>query len=153
MAGGEIQSDAGRKSASRRAPVCLSIFAIAIVLLMCASAALSIRRSQGHALELAIARVPRGVTATEADRLVGGSPDDVLQASGVLINGATLLDASNPEAAKHGPITAFQIRRWKRGDVFGFVLIGEDGKVAGRLTMCDGLARRWGWHRLLNLVP
>lgn len=112
-------------------------------------ALITVWRRQGQALELAIAKVPSGITVAEADRLLGGPPDEVSQTSGVLVHGVTLIAANNPDVAKYGSPSNFEIRRWNRGDVHGFLLIGEDGKVAGRMTVRDGLRLRqsglYGW--------
>jgi len=113
---------------------------------------ITIWRRQGRALELMIARVPVGVSVAEADRLLGGPPDDAWQDTGVLVNGVMLLDASNADAKKYGPIASYEFRRWKRGDVFGIVLIGDDSKVAGHLSVHQSLSRRlglYGWWKSL----
>jgi hypothetical protein len=126
------------------------LVAIVLIVIVGFVVAITVRRRQGMALELAIAHVPLGISSAEADKLLGGPPDNAWPGTGVIVDGVTVLDASNPEAAKHGPISSFEVRRWRRGDVFGLVLIGEDQKVVGRLTVHDSLIRRLGLHPFID---
>lgn len=88
-----------------------------------------------------MARVPAGISVAEADRLLGAAPDEVLPWSGVVVNGATLIDAGNPDVSKYGAVSNFEIRRWDRGDTSGAVIIDEDRKVVGRLSFHHSAGR------------
>ena len=93
---------------------------------------------QAAELERAIARVRSGVTAAEADRLIGRKPDQVAQTSGVLLNGVTLLAATNAKAAAYGPPQPYEARIWQRGDVKACVIIDRSGLVVGRYSRRGG---------------
>jgi hypothetical protein len=152
MATVDEQVDAAKKSAPR-ALSWLGLLAVVVAILVCASVVLTVRRRQGSALLQTLALVPNGVAVADADRLMGGPPDSVHQTPGVLVNGATLLGAENADALKHGPIANYEIRRWDRGDLHAFVIVGDDGKVAGRTSMRDSLARRWLPSSWIDLLP
>ena len=89
---------------------------------------------KGERLETTIARMPTGITAAEADRLIGSAPDQISQDSCVRVNNVTLYAASNPKAAAYGKPQLYEFRIWRRGPVSAFVVVGPDGKVAARTT-------------------
>jgi hypothetical protein len=57
---------------------------------------------KGERLEMAIARIPTGTTAAEADRLIGSAPDKITQSSCVISGHGTVYAATNPKAAAYG---------------------------------------------------
>lgn len=84
--------------------------------------------------EMTTAKMPLGITAAEADAIVGDSPDNVSQTSGVLVTPVTMLAASNSKAADYGVPQNYTLRTWKRGYVNLTVAVDANGKVAGRWT-------------------
>jgi hypothetical protein len=83
-------------------------------------------------LTAGIPQMPSGMLAAEAERLMGGPPDRTARMKGVFIN-STLLDAANSKAAKYGPPQDYELHIWEKGSMNVTVVIGGDGRVAGRL--------------------
>jgi hypothetical protein len=114
-----------------------------ILLLICAFAALvggallialqQKRTQDGQALQAAIAGLPTGIMATDAERVLG-LPDRVLRAKGVLVNGVMFLAAGNPKASKYGKVERYEQHVWRRGDVTASVFVDGNGRVAGRIA-------------------
>jgi hypothetical protein len=92
---------------------------------------------QAQQLEFSIARMPTGITATDADRLMGHRPDQISQVSGVLVDRIMLLAATNSKAAAYGAPQQYEVRLWQRGDVQACVVVDRDGHVAGRYIWRD----------------
>jgi len=89
---------------------------------------------RGNELETLIKTMPRGITVTAADQIVGTVPDRVSQEAGVLVTPSIMLASSNSQAASYGPAKNYTLRIWKRGDVNATVAVDSDGRVAGRWT-------------------
>ncbi len=103
-------------------------------------------------LDSMVASIPLGISAAEADALIGAQPDNISKTKGVLANPTMMLDASNELAAKYGPIQSYSLRTWKRNDVHATVAIDESGKVAGRWTgIAHKKIRNYNWYSL-NMV-
>ncbi|MFH1300781.1 MAG: hypothetical protein ABIK07_06940 [Planctomycetota bacterium] len=92
-------------------------------------------------LEATMAHIPLGITAKEADTLIGTAPDRVIQTYGPLINPTVMLDFSNAQATKYGVPQVYSLRTWKRDGVNATVAIDQTGKVAGRWTWSDSRPR------------
>lgn len=102
-------------------------------LVLAAIVALRYRAIQrGRELKSRVAEIPLGVTAAEADAIVGGTPDNVSEEWGVLMSPVTMLSANNSRAGAYGPPQRYVLRTWKRGDVTATVAIDAEGTVAGR---------------------
>lgn len=86
-------------------------------------------------LEESIAGMPLGISADEADAIVGSAPDAVTQQQGVLVTPRTMYDVSNPNAAKYGQPRIYSMRIWERDGVRAAVAIDAEAKVVGR----------WSW--------
>ena len=85
-------------------------------------------------LEMDVSQMPLGISAKEADAILGSAPDSISETDGVLMSPVTMLDASNELAGKYGEPEPYSLRIWKRGDVSATVVIDSEGKVAGRWT-------------------
>ena len=92
-------------------------------------------------LEAIVAHIPLGITAKEADALIGTAPDHVTQTNGVLMNPTLMLDFSHAQATKYGTPQAYSLRTWKRGGINATVAIDETGIVAGHWTWSDSRPR------------
>ena len=86
-------------------------------------------------LEEAASRIPVGIDAIDVDTLMGGSPHEITDARGVMMNSATMLSEQNSLASKFGSPQNYSLRIWKEGRTGVTVAIDEQGKVAGH----------WGW--------
>ncbi|WP_417390691.1 hypothetical protein [Gimesia sp.] len=91
-------------------------------------------------LETITSRIPLGISAAEADTLMGTPPDAVSQTRGTLLNSTTMLSADNSLAAKNGGPHTYTIRIWYRGDSHATVAVDQSGKVAGRWFWSDQTA-------------
>ncbi len=87
-------------------------------------------------LKMTVAKMPLGITAEEADTIMGAPPDLVAKQDGVLVTSVTMLTASNELAKKHGSPQTYSMRIWKRDGIEATVAVNSDGMVAGR----------WTWH-------
>ena len=85
-------------------------------------------------IESTVAKLPLGITADEADRVIGSSPDSIHSTLGVLVTPVTMLAASNERAKEHGEPQTYTMRIWERDGVNAVVAVDTDGKVAGRWT-------------------
>lgn len=86
----------------------------------------------GERLEWVIARVPKGITAYEADVRIGSPPDLVAIEPGVqIIKGQSY---SSVNADSPGVPQPFKFRMWQRGRVHATVVIDRQGRVVGRYT-------------------
>ena len=85
-------------------------------------------------LESTVAHMPLGISAAEADVLVGTAPDSISETEGVLMSPVTMLTASNELSPKYGEPETYSLRVWNRGDVGATVAVDSEGKVAGRWT-------------------
>ena len=88
----------------------------------------------GSPLESAVSRVPLGITAAEADAIVGNTPDEVSESEGVLMNPVTMLSSTNSRARNYGEPQTYSLRTWREDDLRATIAIGADGKVAGHWT-------------------
>jgi len=79
-------------------------------------------------LETITSRIPLGISAAEADALMGTPPDAVSQTRGTLLNSMTMLSADN---------SLYTIRIWNRGEGHVTVAVDQSGKVAGRWFWSD----------------
>lgn len=86
----------------------------------------------GRTLQWAIAHLPTGVSAAEADRALG-PPDTVCQAKGVLVNGVMFLADANPQATKYGQVRTYEQRIWNWGTGTASVFVDANGRIAGRV--------------------
>ncbi len=86
-------------------------------------------------LEEAVARIPIGIDAADADVLMGGVPQEITTTRGVLMNSVTLLSEENSLAPNFGPPQDYSLRIWREGHSAATVAIDAQGKVAGH----------WGW--------
>lgn len=82
-----------------------------------------------------VARIPIGVSAEEADAIMGGEPDEISEVDGVLMTPVTMLVASNELAKKYGEPKTYTLRIWKRDGTRATVALDGDGNVAGH----------WAW--------
>ena len=87
-------------------------------------------------IETTVANLPLGITAAEADNVMGMSPDSVRSTLGVLVTPVTMLAASNVLAKQYGEPQAYSMRIWQRDGVNAVVAVDSSGAVAGR----------WTWH-------
>ena len=85
-------------------------------------------------IESTVAKLPLGITAEEADRVIGSSPDSIHPARGVLVTPVTMLAASNERAKQYGEPQTYSQRIWERDGVSAVVAVNSDGAVAGRWT-------------------
>jgi len=85
-------------------------------------------------IESTVARLPLGITAEEADNVIGSSPDSVDSTFGVLVTPVTMLAASNELAKEYGEPQAYSLRIWERDGVNAVVAVDRSGVVAGRWT-------------------
>ncbi|WP_298861024.1 hypothetical protein [uncultured Gimesia sp.] len=85
-------------------------------------------------LEVTVAQMPLGISADEADAILGTAPDSISEMDGVLMSPVTMLTASNELSRKYGEPETYSLRVWKRGDVSATVAVDSEGKVAGRWT-------------------
>jgi hypothetical protein len=118
-------------------PLPIKTLVVLLALFGCVLALVAYRydaKLKGERLEMAIARIPTGTTAAEADRLIGSAPDEISQSSCVIAGPALLLAPSNPKAAAYGKPQLYEFRVWRRGPVTASVVVGPDGKVAARST-------------------
>ncbi|WP_063825898.1 hypothetical protein, partial [Rhodopirellula europaea] len=88
-------------------------------------------------LEIAVARMPLGITAEDADRVIGSSPDAVEDGRAILVNPVMMFSGSSVQGQKYGDPNLYSFRTWTRGDVHASVAIDTDGKVAARWTYRD----------------
>ncbi len=86
-------------------------------------------------LESTVARIPIGISAEEADAIMGGAPDEISEVDGVLATPVTMLAASNELAKKYGEPETYTLRTWKRDGARATVALDADGNVAGH----------WAW--------
>jgi hypothetical protein len=86
-------------------------------------------------LESTVARIPIGVSAEEADSIMGGEPDEISEVDGVLMTPVTMLAVSNELAKKYGEPKTYTLRIWKRDGTRATVALDADGNVAGH----------WAW--------
>jgi hypothetical protein len=86
----------------------------------------------GDALEIAVVGISNGTTVAEVVRRLGGSPDEVTQEKGVLVDGVTFLLARNTQAGRYGKPLPYEIRVWRRGSVTGAVVFDLQGRAVGR---------------------
>ncbi len=85
-------------------------------------------------LEMAVARIPIGVTAVEADKIIGSPPDKIGRGQGIVANPSTMFSASSVQGQKYGKPTNFTFRTWNQDGVQASVAIDEAGRVAARWT-------------------
>ncbi len=85
-------------------------------------------------IEITVAKLPLGITAEEADSVIGSSPDSVHSTLGVLVTPVTMLAASNELAKQYGEPQAYSMRIWERDGVNAVVAVDSNGTVAGRWT-------------------
>ena len=88
-------------------------------------------------LEIAVARMQLGITAEDADRVIGASPDAVEDGRAILVNPVMMFSGSSVQGQKYGDPKSYSFRTWTRGDVRASVAIDTDGKVAARWTYRD----------------
>jgi hypothetical protein len=91
------------------------------------------RTQDGQTLQAAIAKLPTGIMAADAE-LVLGPPDRVFRSKGVLVNGVMFLAAGNPKASAYGKVQGYEQRIWRRGDITASVFVDGNGRVAGRIA-------------------
>jgi hypothetical protein len=118
-------------------PLPIKTLVVLLALFGCVLALVAYRydaKLKGERLEMAIARIPTGITAAEADRMIGSAPDKISQSSCVIAVHGTVYAASNPKAAAYGKPQTYEFRVWRRGPVTASVVVGPDGKVAARST-------------------
>ena len=87
-------------------------------------------------IESTIATLPIGITADEADRIMGSPPDSVDSTRGVLVTPVTMLAATNEHANNYGEPQEYSMRMWKRDGVQAVVAVDSNGAVAGH----------WAWR-------
>lgn len=87
-------------------------------------------KKAGETLQMMIGRLPRGITAAEAERRLGNA-DEIELISGVLHNN-TMLAAENSKAAMYGTSQPYSVHLWRRGSIRAAVYVDGDGRVAGR---------------------
>lgn len=126
-----MESASMRKWCSKKSAFLVLAPAVCLVALFAVEQA---RNRSGAQLEFSIARMPTGITAREADRMVGGHPDRTVRESGVLVNSVCMLAAENPKAKEYGIPRDYELHVWQRGPVKASVAIDGDGLVAGRWT-------------------
>jgi hypothetical protein len=88
-------------------------------------------------LEIAVARMPLGITAEDADRVIGSSPDAIEDLRAILVNPVMMFSGSSVQDQNCGAPDTYSFRTWTRGDVRASVAIDTDGKVAARWTYRD----------------
>ncbi|HBL48575.1 hypothetical protein [Gimesia sp.] len=88
-------------------------------------------------LETVTSRIPLGISAAEADALMGTPPDAVSRTRGTLMNSTIMLSADNSLAAQYGGPQLYTIRTWNRGEGHATVAVDQSGKVAGRWFWSD----------------
>jgi hypothetical protein len=103
-------------------------------------------------LEATVAHIPLGITAKEADTLIGTAPDRVTQSYGVLMYPTLMLGFPNALATKYGVPQVYSLRTWKRGGINATVAIDRTGKVAGRWTWSDSRPRTQSKFSIDNVL-
>lgn len=88
-------------------------------------------------LESITAKIPLGITAAEADALLGAPPDSVSQTRGTLLNSMTMVSPENELSAQHGGPQLYTLRTWNRGDRHATIVVDQSDKVAGHWTWSD----------------
>ena len=91
-------------------------------------------------LETITSRIPLGISAAEADALMGTPPDAVSETRGTLMNSMTMLSADNSLSAQYGGPHTYTIRIWNQGEGHATVAVDQTGKVAGRWSWSDQTA-------------
>ncbi len=116
----------------------LSLTVCCIMLLAAASVFLWDRPTRiVSELESTVARIPIGVSAEEAEAIMGGAPDEISEVDGVLLTPVTMLAASNELAKKYGEPKTYTLRTWKGDGTKATVALDTDGNVAGH----------WAWSK------
>lgn len=94
-------------------------------------------RHQVSELESITARIPLGISAAEADALMGTPPNAISQTRGTLMNSMTLLSTDNSQSAQQGSVQLYSLRTWHRGDTHATIAVDQSGIVAGHWSWSD----------------
>ncbi|MFO0941747.1 MAG: hypothetical protein U0930_13405 [Pirellulales bacterium] len=83
-------------------------------------------------VESAIVKIPLGISAEEADALMGSDPDATYEHEGILANSVTMVVVTQENISKYGQPQLYTFRSWK-GDVLeAIIVLDHDNKVVGR---------------------
>lgn len=109
------------------------------IAIACVAMALAYFERQRRVEELVriISAMPVGISAAEAERLIGRPPDETWQQPGVVVNYFTIADPASPLAAGCDEPQQYDVRLWSCGPL----TIGVWSDEAERVVV------RSGWYR------